>query len=87
MAQNMAAWLEDKGVPLRVADAPMPVPGSDDIVIKNHAIAINPLDWHMQDSGIFVKHWPAILGCDIAGEVYGVGQNVTRFKKGDRVIG
>ena len=28
-----------------------------------------------------------ILGADIAGEIYQVGQDVTTFKKGDRVMG
>lgn len=28
-----------------------------------------------------------IIGMDIAGEVYEIGEGVTKFKKGDRVIG
>lgn len=87
MARNQAAWLDAKATRLRVGDAPMPTPGPGEVVIKNHAIAINPLDWHMQDAGIFVKQWPAILGCDVAGETYEVGEGVTDFKKGDRVAG
>ena len=87
MASNQAAWLDDKDTTLRISDAPMPVAGPGELVIRNHAIAINPLDWHMQDSGIFVQQWPAILGCDVAGEVYEVGSDVTRFQKGDRVVG
>jgi len=55
MAQNKAAWLDDKGAPLRVGDAPMQTPGPAEIIVKNHAVAINPLDWHMQDAGLFVK--------------------------------
>ncbi|KAL2869546.1 zinc-binding alcohol dehydrogenase family protein [Aspergillus lucknowensis] len=84
---NQAAWLVEAGKPLEVREAPMPTPGSGEIVVKNAAIAINPLDTHMQDSGVFVKEWPAILGCDVAGEVHDVGADVTRLKKGDRVIG
>ena len=87
MPQNQAAWLHEKGTALNVGDAPMPTPGSNEMIVENRAIAINPLDWHMQDHGIFVQQWPAILGCDVAGEVYEVGANVTRFKKGDRVAG
>jgi NADPH:quinone reductase-like Zn-dependent oxidoreductase len=84
---NKAAWLVKAGSPLEVADAPMPTPGPGEIVVKNAAIAINPLDTHMQDVGVFVQQWPAIIGCDVAGEVYKVGADVTRFKKGDRVTG
>lgn len=85
--KNRAAYLLEPNTPLEIRDAPMPIPGPGEIVIKNAAIAINPLDWHMQDAGVFVQHWPAILGCDVAGEVYEVAPDVDRFQKGDRVIG
>jgi NADPH:quinone reductase-like Zn-dependent oxidoreductase len=42
----------------------------------------------MQASGVFVQQWPAIFGCDVAGEIHEVGSDVHgRFKVGDRVIG
>lgn len=85
--KNQAAWLLKADTPLQVGDAPMPTAGPGEIVVKNFAIAINPLDWHMQDAGVFIKQWPAIFGCDVAGEVYEVGSGTERFKKGDRVIG
>ena len=85
--QNQAAYLTKADTPLEVGDAPLPTAGPGEIVIKNHAIAVNPLDWHQQDAGVFVQQWPAIFGCDVAGEVYEVGSGVDRFKKGDRVIG
>ncbi|KAJ5737041.1 Alcohol dehydrogenase superfamily zinc-type [Penicillium malachiteum] len=85
--KNQAAWLIKAGSPLEVGDAPLPKAGPGELVIKNVAIAINPLDCHMQDSGVFIQQWPAIFGCDIAGEVYEIGKDVERFKKGDRVIG
>ncbi|RDL32340.1 Uncharacterized protein BP5553_08796 [Venustampulla echinocandica] len=84
---NQAAWLIKADTPLQVGDAPLPAAGPGEIVVKNAAIAINPLDCHMQDSGVFVQQWPAIFGCDVAGEVYETGPDVQRFKKGDRVIG
>lgn len=85
--KNQAAWLRKAGVALEVGDAPMPIAQPGEIVVKNTAVAINPLDCHMQDSGVFVQQWPTIFGCDVAGEVYEVGPDVDRFKKGDRVIG
>jgi NADPH:quinone reductase-like Zn-dependent oxidoreductase len=85
---NRAAWLNTAGTPLKVDDAPLPTAGPGELVVKNAAVAINPLDCHMQDSGVFVQQWPTIFGCDVAGEVYEVGSEAqTRFKKGDRVIG
>jgi NADPH:quinone reductase-like Zn-dependent oxidoreductase len=85
--KNQAAWLDKADTPLRVGDAPLPSAGPGEIVVKNAAVAINPLDWHMLDSGVFVQQWPTVFGCDVAGEVYEVGEGVTGFKKGDRVIG
>jgi NADPH:quinone reductase-like Zn-dependent oxidoreductase len=41
----------------------------------------------MQDLGFFVKSWPTIFGCDLAGEVVEVGEGVTNIQKGQRVLG
>ncbi|KPM42515.1 hypothetical protein AK830_g4025 [Neonectria ditissima] len=88
MASNQAAWLLKANTPLEVGEAPMPTAGPNELVIRNAAIAINPLDCHMQQAGVFVQQWPAIFGCDVAGKVHQVGADVNgRFKKGDRVIG
>ncbi len=85
---NKAAWLRKANTPLEVAEAPMPTAGPYEIVVRNAAIAINPLDCHMQGAGVFIQQWPAIFGCDVAGEVYEVGSAVQgRFKVGNRVIG
>ncbi|KAF1971610.1 hypothetical protein BU23DRAFT_581440 [Bimuria novae-zelandiae CBS 107.79] len=65
----------------------MPLVGTGDIVFEYGAAAINPLDWHMQDHGVFIQQRPAVFGCDVAGEVYEVGAGVSRFRKGDRVVG
>ncbi|KAL4988014.1 chaperonin 10-like protein [Aspergillus falconensis] len=87
MATNQAAWLPKAGAALEVGDAPIPTAGPGEIVVKNAAVAINPLDTHMQDAGVFVQQWPAIFGCDVAGTVHEAGPDVQRFKQGDRVIG
>lgn len=84
---NQAAWLTKAGTPLEVSDAPLPTAGPGELVVKNAAVAINPLDCHMQDHGVFVQQWPSVFGCDVAGEVYEAGEGVQSFKKGDRVIG
>jgi NADPH:quinone reductase-like Zn-dependent oxidoreductase len=85
---NQAAWItEPKGNPLQVKEAPMPKAGKDQVVIKNHAVAVNPVDWKIQDYDFFVKQYPMVLGTDVAGEVHEVGEGVTHVKKGDRVLG
>ncbi|KAL7748684.1 hypothetical protein RI367_005837 [Sorochytrium milnesiophthora] len=84
---NQAAWFSKPGTPLEVSAAPMPTAGPNEIVVKNAAIALNPVDFKVQASGFSVRQWPAVLGCDVAGVVHEVGSDVKRFKKGDRVIG
>ncbi|KAF2819338.1 GroES-like protein [Ophiobolus disseminans] len=85
---NKAAWItKPKGNPLEVKEAPMPKAGKGEVVIKNHAIAVNPVDWKVQDYGIILQKYPNVLGTDVAGEVYEVGEDVTHLKKGDRVLG
>lgn len=86
MASNQAAWLEGKDAhPLAIGAADMPKPGPLEVVIKNHAVAINPLDWKMQ-AGMHAEKFPMIMGTDIAGEIHGVGSEVKNFKIGDRVL-
>ena len=86
----MAAYLIGPKVkPLAVKEAPYTPPGEHEIVVKNHAVAINPVDWFKQYVGNMLLSWikyPAILGGDVAGEVYEVGKGVTRFRVGDRVL-
>lgn len=87
---NYAAWIPAQGAQLEVADAPFPTDIADDeVVIKNKAVAVNPVDWKIQSAPqpIFDIKYPYILGSDVAGEVVGVGAGVRHLRKGDRVIG
>jgi NADPH:quinone reductase-like Zn-dependent oxidoreductase len=91
MPSNQAAWLSAKlARPLEITVAPYTSPGISEIVVKNRAVAINPLDWFKQSAGNLMFSWikyPLIMGSDLAGEVVEVGEGVTRFKVGDRVMG
>jgi NADPH:quinone reductase-like Zn-dependent oxidoreductase len=87
---NTAAWINGKHARLEVGPAPDTPPGDDQVVIRNHAVAINPLDWIIQVEGSLTYGWlkyPTVLGSDVAGEVVEVGKAVTRFRVGDRVLG
>ncbi|KAI9034990.1 zinc-binding alcohol dehydrogenase family protein [Aspergillus affinis] len=87
MPQNEAAWIQTASTAFVVDSAPVPKPGPREIVIKNHAVAINPVDWKIQYyQGGYLKNYPFILGTDAAGTVEEVGEEVTKFKKGQRVI-
>ena len=90
MPTNTAAWINTKQARLTVAPAPYTHPDANEIVIHNHAVAINPYDWIIQRAGSTILPWikyPFILGSDVAGEVVEIGSMVTRFKVGDRVLG
>ena len=89
MPTNTAAWLTGRYADLTVTAAPYTAPGATDIVIRNRALAVNPLDTIKQSTGDFMYRWlpyPVVLGEDVAGEVVGVGSAVTRFRVGDRVL-
>jgi NADPH:quinone reductase-like Zn-dependent oxidoreductase len=89
MSKNMAAWLPAKFERLKVGEAPVPTPGPDEIVVRNHAVAINPVDWLKQHTGDMMLAWikyPAVLGTDVAGEVVEAGARVRRFRPGDRLV-
>lgn len=103
MAQNQAAYLPSKQAPqLEVRDAPHWTVGAHEVLIKNVSVAVNPADWKIQEYGIFVEQYPAIIGEDVAGTfavgnyfigniilpgiVETVGEGVQGLKKGDRVL-
>jgi len=90
MPINTAAWLTAKQANLEIKPAPYTHPREDEIVVKNHAVAINLIDWLIQVTGNSIFRWityPFVLGEDVAGEVVEVGKAVTRFNVGDRVLG
>mgnify|MGYP003493377708 FL=1 len=71
------------------ADVPRPTLKGDELLVKVHAVGLNPID-NMIPTGMFkpVLHFqlPATLGSDLAGVVTEVGRDVTRFKPGDAVF-
>lgn len=44
MAGNQAAWLDGANKELRVSSAEFPKPRGDEVVIRNFAVAVNPVD-------------------------------------------
>lgn len=71
-----------------LADLPHPTMGPDEILVKVHAVGLNPID-NMIPRGTFKPllkfELPAVLGSDLAGVVVEVGSRVTRFRPGDAV--
>jgi len=75
-----------KGGPFQVVKGPYPIPGPDEICIRNRAVALNALDLKSLHHGMMVQSYPEIFGIDTAGVVEVVGSNVTDFKAGDAVM-
>ncbi|KAE8452632.1 hypothetical protein EG329_013891 [Mollisiaceae sp. DMI_Dod_QoI] len=86
-SENLAAVLESQGARLKSITRPIPKPGPNEILVRNYAIAANPVDWKIQDWGFAIKTYPTVLGSDGCGVVTEVGSAVSKFKKGDRVTG
>lgn len=86
MAQQKAVVLPKAKGDWLVDSVPVYTPGPGEILIKIHASALNPVDWKIQAYDFFVDKFPAVLGTDIAGTVEALGEGVTGFAKGDRVL-
>ncbi len=96
----MKAIVQDRfGSPdvLQFVDVDPPEIGADDVLVRVHAAAINPYDWHVLRGDPYVarlmggvgltrpKH--RIAGADGAGRVERVGANVRDLRPGDEVLG
>ncbi|OLZ08880.1 NAD(P)H-quinone oxidoreductase [Sulfobacillus thermosulfidooxidans] len=74
---------------LRVQEIPVPECGPGDILIRIHAAGVNRADL-LERQGLYPPPAPRpefqIPGLECAGVVVQVGQRVTRFREGDRVM-
>jgi NADPH:quinone reductase-like Zn-dependent oxidoreductase len=74
----------------RLAEVPIPTPGSGQVLLRVRAAGVNPLDWKIRRGRLRLlrpARFPLILGFDAAGEVAAVGPEVTLFAPGDAVFG
>jgi NADPH2:quinone reductase len=85
-----AAFIEQTGPPevIKVAALPRPEPGPGQVLVRVHAVALNPIDLYIR-SGLVAAplRFPYIIGSDVAGTVEQVGPGCTRYQVGDRVWG
>lgn len=74
---------------LELAEAPVPVPGSADLLIRVAAVSLNYRDKLVVEGALLPDRpaMPFVPVSDMAGEVVATGANVSRFKTGDRVLG
>ncbi len=89
-----AAQLHEFGGPevLRYEDAPIPELTPGEVLVRVHAVGINPPDWYLREGyKALPPEWqpkvsfPVILGTDISGFIEAVADDVTDFSSGDEV--
>jgi NADPH2:quinone reductase len=71
---------------LKLEDVATPQPGASQVLVRNHAVGVNPVDTYLRanvdNRGPRLPYTP---GSDSAGVVEAVGSGVTTVKPGDRV--
>jgi len=87
----MKAWmLNNFGIEhLQMQEVPVPTPGPHQILVQVKAVSLNYRDKAIVEKKYLPHLMPAsfVVVSDAVGEVMEMGSGVTRFKKGDRVIG
>jgi NADPH:quinone reductase-like Zn-dependent oxidoreductase len=76
---------------LRVEEVAEPVPGAGEVKVRIRAASLNPIDWKIRAGEM---RWMPVLrgpprgsGCDLAGEIVGVGRGAAPRHVGERVFG
>jgi len=83
-----AIRVSEYGAPsvLKLEEIPTPQPGPNQVLVRNHAVGINPVDTYLRSNtdnrGPKLPYTP---GADAAGVIEAVGPGVTAVKPGDRV--
>lgn len=80
---------------LSLNDVEPPTPDEHQVLVRVHAAALNPYDWHFLTGTPYLVRAMAglrrpkqpVRGADVAGVVEAVGNKVTRLAPGDRVFG
>jgi NADPH:quinone reductase-like Zn-dependent oxidoreductase len=79
---------------LRYEDAPLPELQAGEVLVRVHAVGVNPPDWYLRDGyKMLPPEWqpsapfPLILGSDISGVVVAVADDVEGFAVGAAVFG
>jgi len=77
---------------LQYEDAPKPQITANDVLVRVHAVGLNPPDWYLREGfKALTPEWrpkvsfPAVAGTDISGVVEAVGLNVSEFSIGQEV--
>ncbi|MEM1506049.1 zinc-binding dehydrogenase [Domibacillus sp. 8LH] len=81
LLQEKGKWKEK-----RVSEINPPAPDKGEILVEVHAVGLNPVDYKTATGGHPNWTYPHILGLDVAGVVAEVGEGVTQWNQGDKVV-
>lgn len=86
-----ALIIEETGGPevLKYAEVPTPEPAAGEVLLRVIYAGVNPADWKNRQGMLAAFRpysFPYIIGFDAAGVVAAVGEEVTGFAVGDRVV-
>lgn len=74
---------------LKYEEVADPQPGPGEVLVRTTATSVNPIDWKMRSGEAkerFPVEFPGILGRDLSGTVLALGEGVSGFERGDRVM-
>ncbi|HZD74287.1 MAG TPA: NADP-dependent oxidoreductase [Actinomycetota bacterium] len=75
---------------IRYEQVPQPVPGPGEVLLRVAATSFNPSETALRSGmlqAVLPVELPYVLGWDVAGTIADVGNGITGFTVGDRVIG
>ncbi|NVK41250.1 MAG: NADP-dependent oxidoreductase [Oceanospirillaceae bacterium] len=75
---------------LTFEEVPTPIIGDHEVLVRNRAAGVNPIDWKTCSGGgaaAFIGKLPFIPGWEFAGVIEMVGAKVASFAPGDEVFG
>lgn len=83
-----ALLLKDKNMwrEMNVEEIETPAPEAGEVLVKVHASGLNPVDYKTGTNGNPAWTYPHILGLDVAGTIEALGEGVTHWSIGDRVL-
>ena len=85
-----ALRIHEYGAPLQLDQVEAPVAGPGQVIVRNQATSLNPIDT-IRASGVMRSMFPVAFpwtpGGDVSGTVEAVGDGVTAFQPGDAVFG
>jgi len=90
MTKTMKRWTLETinvGAPLNLNETAVPTPARGEVLVRVKAVSLNYRDKLVRETGMGLPiQFPFVPASDMAGVVEAVGDDVSRFSVGDRVI-